>query len=254
MDATVPIAVVSVFLVSVVFSMFGQGGGSLYTPILLLLGYTASISVSTSLTLNLITALIATFVYYRGGLVNGRLALAFIPGIVVGAFLGGALGNFVDSRILLWLLVAFLAVAGARMVSTYWETGRPEDAGQRSLTRNLVLIIVLFSFAVGVLSGMLGVGGGILIVPFLIFVLKVPTKISAGVAAFVVVFSSLFGVLGRSAFGSLDATLVLLTAFAVAAGALIGARLMIRAKTGLVKVGFGLIMWFFAAQIAWKLL
>ena len=58
-------AVVSVFLISVVFSMFGQGGGSVYTPTLFLLGYSTIVSTSTSLVLNLVTACFATFVYYR---------------------------------------------------------------------------------------------------------------------------------------------------------------------------------------------
>ena len=62
MDLLLGVAIVSVFFVSLIFSMFGQGGGSLYTPILVLLGYAALISVSTSLVLNLITALFATIV------------------------------------------------------------------------------------------------------------------------------------------------------------------------------------------------
>ncbi len=77
MDLLLGVAIVSVFLVSFVFSMFGQGGGSLYTPILFILGYATLVSVSASLVLNLITALFATIVYYRSRLVDLRLALAF---------------------------------------------------------------------------------------------------------------------------------------------------------------------------------
>ena len=96
--------------------MFGQGGGSVYTPTLFLLGYGALISTSTSLVLNLATALSATVVYYNRKLVDLRLASAFIPGIIVGSFLGGAWGNFVDSALLMWLFVEFLIGAGGRMV------------------------------------------------------------------------------------------------------------------------------------------
>lgn len=254
MDLTLGIAVVSVFLIAVVFSMFGQGGGSLYTPTLYLLGYAALVSVSTSLVLNLVTALFATIVYFRKKLVDLGLAFAFVPGIVAGSFLGGAMGNFVDATVVLWLFVAFLLGAGGRMVATHWEGAEPEAAGRRRPAPAMVAIIVIFSFGVGVLSGLLGVGGGILIVPFLIFAYKVPTKLSAGTAGFVVIFSSLFGVLGHSAFGHLDATLILATLVAVALGANLGARLMVRTRTGWVKVGFGLIMWAFAVQLIAKLL
>ena len=74
MDVSFVIALASVFLVSLIFSMFGQGGGSLYTPILVLLGYATLVSVSASLVLNLITALFATLVYFRSKLVDLRLA------------------------------------------------------------------------------------------------------------------------------------------------------------------------------------
>ena len=247
-------AVVSVLLISVIFSMFGQGGGSVYTPTLFLLGYATLVSTSTSLVLNLATALIATVVNYREKLVNLRLASAFIPGIVVGSFLGGAWSNFVDSTLLLWLFVAFLIGAGARMVYTRWEKVVTTETGKKLATSLSYTVVALFSLGVGLLSGLLGVGGGILIVPFLIFAYRVPTKQSAGTAGFVVIFSSLFGVLGHSAFGHLDYGLILPTLLAVAVGGTIGARFMVRTRSEWVKVGFGLLMWAFAVQLIAKLL
>jgi uncharacterized protein len=234
--------------------MFGQGGGSLYTPTLFLLGYTTLISVSTSLTLNLVTALSATLVYYRQKLVDLRLATAFIPGIVTGSFVGGALGNFADTGLLLWLFVIFLVGAGGRMVYTYREKAKTAQPASLSPSHLIYAIIGLFSLGVGVLSGLLGVGGGILIVPFLIFAYKIPTKRSAGTAGFVVIFSSLFGILGHSAFGYLDYTLILPTILAVAVGGTLGARLMVRTSSKWVKVGFGLLMWAFALQLTVKLI
>ena len=253
MEFVLEAAVASIFLISIVFSMFGQGGGLLYTPTLVLLGYTALVSVSTSLVLNLVTALFATVVFYRQKLVDMRLALALIPGISVGAFVGGALGNFVDSTVLLWLFVVLLFGAGARMVYTHWEQAPSEERAPGPPSLSMYAVMALFSLSLGVLSGLLGIGGGILIVPFLLFAYRVPTKISVGTSGFVVIFSSLFGVLGHSAFGHLDAALILATLVAVAIGAFLGARLMVRTKADWVKVGFGLLMWAFAFQLIAKL-
>ena len=253
-DLVLLVAVASVFLISVVFSMFGQGGGSLYTPTLFLLGYTTLISVSTSLVLNLVTALVATIVYYRGRFVSLRLASAFIPGVVVGSFIGGIWSNFVDASLLLWLFVAFLIGAGGRMVYTHWEKAATTETEERNPALLTYIIIGLFSLGVGALSGLLGVGGGILIVPFLIFAYKVPAKQSAGTAGFVVIFSSLFGVLGHSAFGHLDYSLILPTLVAVAIGGTLGARFMVKTRSEWVKVGFGLLMWAFAVQLIAKLI
>ena len=247
-------ATLAVFFISIVFSMFGQGGGSVYTPTLFLLGYAALLSTSTSLVLNLVTALFATLVYYRGGLVDLSLASAFIPGIVVGSFIGGAWGNFVDSDVLMWVFVTFLIGAGARMVYTHWERTVTGDVRPRSPTKMNLELVGLFSLGVGLLSGLLGVGGGILIVPFLIFAYKVPTKLSAGTSGFVVIFSSLFGVLGHSAFGHLDYGLILPTLLAVAIGGVLGARFMVRTRTEWVKVGFGLLMRAYAIQLIANLL
>lgn len=234
--------------------MFGQGGGSVYTPTLFLLGYAALVSTSTSLVLNLVTALFATIIYYRGGLVNLRLASAFIPGVVVGSFVGGAWSNFIDSGFLMWLFVAFLIGAGARMIYTHWERAASGNEHPRSTTGLTLVVVSLFSLGVGLLSGLLGVGGGILIVPFLIFAYRVPTKQSAGTAGFVVIFSSLFGVLGHSAFGHLDYGLILPTLLAVAIGGVLGARLMVGTRSEWIKVGFGLLMLAFATQLIAKLL
>ena len=114
-------------------------------------------------------------------------------------------------------------------------------------------LVAVFSLVVGVMSGLLGVGGGIVIVPFLIFVYGVPTKQSAGTTGLVVIFSSLFGVLGHSAFGHLDYALILPAVIAVAIGGTLGARLMVRTDSEWVKVGFGILMWAIAVQLIVKL-
>jgi uncharacterized membrane protein YfcA len=253
MDTTLLIAVAAVFLVSIIFSMFGQGGGSLYTPILFLLGYAAVVSISTSLVLNLITALSAAIIYYRSNLIDLRMAVVFIPGICIGAFIGGAMTNFVNPEILLWLFVLFLAGAGARMVYTWWEKASAEEACPVQFSRGLYVGIVVFSFVVGIISGLLGVGGGTIIVPFLIFICRYPTKNSAGTVSFIVIFSSLFGVIGHSAFGSLDLELIAVTAVAVFIGATLGARYMVRIQPRYIKAGFGIILWVFALQLILKL-
>jgi hypothetical protein len=254
MDTTLLIAVAAVFLVSIIFSMFGQGGGSLYTPILFLLGYSALVSISTSLVLNLITALSAAIVYYRSNLIDLRIAVVFIPGICIGAFMGGAMNNFVNPAILLWLFVLFLAGAGTRMVYTWWEKASSEETCPIGFTRSMYAGIILFSFAVGIISGLLGVGGGTLIVPFLIFLCNYPAKNSAGTVSFIVIFSSLFGVIGHSAFGSLDLGLIAVTMVAVFVGATLGARYMIKIQPRYIKAGFGIILWLFALQLILKLI
>jgi uncharacterized membrane protein YfcA len=253
MDSTILIAIAAVFIVSIIFSIFGQGGGSLYTPILFLLGYAALTSISTSLVLNLITALSASIVYYRSNLVDIRFALLFVPGICLGAFLGGAMAALINPAILMWLFVIFLIGAGGRMIYTYWEKASPEGTCTIQFSKGMYALIVVFSFFVGIVSGLLGVGGGILIVPFLIFLCRYPTKNSASVVSFIVIFSSLFGVFGHLTSDGFDIPLILGYAVAVFVGATIGARSMVKVSSGYIKAGFGVVLWVFAIQLILKL-
>jgi len=253
MDSTLIVAIAAVFIVSVIFSMFGQGGGSVYTPILFLLGYATLTSISTSLVLNLITALSASIVYYRSNLVDIRFALWFVPGICIGAFLGGMAAAYINPVLLMWLFVIFLVGAGGRMIYTFWEKSSPEGACPVHYPAGMYALIVAFSFFVGIVSGLLGIGGGIIIVPFLIFLCRYPTKNSAGVVSFVVIFSSLFGVFGHLTSGGFDIPLIIGCAVAVVIGATIGARSMVKIQSGYIKAGFGVILLLFAVQLVLKL-
>ena len=93
------IAFVAIQVISGAFSMFGKGGGSLYTPVLVMLGMAVAPAISTALFLNLVTALTATIVFQRNKLLDCRFCLVFLPGanslIVTVTSLVGTVGRFV---------------------------------------------------------------------------------------------------------------------------------------------------------------
>ncbi|MGQ9583071.1 MAG: sulfite exporter TauE/SafE family protein [Thermoplasmatota archaeon] len=254
MDGTLLAVIILVFLIAFVFSMFGQGGGSVYTPVLVLMGFAPLISISTSLVLNLITSVSAGYIFYRNKMIDFKTSLIFVPGICIGALIGGALGNFVDTTILLWLFVFFLLGVGARTLYTYWEKGKVEGECPTGFSGNMLALITLVSFGIGLLSGLLGVGGGILIVPFMAYVCKYPVKWAAGSSCLIISFSAVFGIIGHSVFGSLDIPLILVTGCAVLIGGNLGAKTSVKLKSGSVKAGLGLIMWALAAQLVLELL
>jgi hypothetical protein len=245
--------IILVFLIALIFSMFGQGGGSVYTPTLFLLGYAVLISTSTSLVLNLITSMSAGYIFYRNKMIDFKTSMIFVPGICLGSLIGGAMGNFINTTVLLWLFVIFLITVGTRMIYTYWEQGKPEGVCPTGFSIPMYAVITCFGFAVGVLSGLLGVGGGILIVPFMVYVCKYPTKYAAGSSHLIISFSALFGIIGHSAFGNLDLSLILVTGVAVFIGGNLGARISMKFKSGMIKAGLGLIMLALALQLILKL-
>jgi hypothetical protein len=256
MDAntTLLLAITFAFVIAFIFSMFGQGGGSVFSPLLILLGYEVLLSTSTSLVLNLITSVSAGYIFYRNKMIDFKTSFIFVPGISVGAFIGGALSKSVNTTILLWLFVFLLFGLGARMVYTYWERRTVKEERPRSFSAAMYALIAFFGFAVGVISGLLGVGGGIFIVPFMVYVCKYPTKFAAGSSHLIISFSALSGIVGHAAVHSLDIPLIAVTGVAVLIGGNVGARVSMRFKSQMIRAGLGLLMWALAAELLVKLL
>jgi hypothetical protein len=240
-----------VLAISVVFSMFGKGGGSLYTPVLVMLGWDVGVSISTALFLNLVTALVATVVFARNRLVDFRFCTIFLPGTIAGSILGALLSSRAPKDLLLGLFAAFLVGAGTLMM----RSGKGE-AGQsvRRLSWSLGTLILVFSFAVGVLSSLIGVGGGLVIFPFLVLYMGYSAQKAAGANALIVTVSSLVGSVGHFAIGHIEYVLIGVTAIAAAIGAAVGSHVTVKASPKFVKVAFAFIMWFFAVEIVLHLL
>jgi uncharacterized protein len=253
-NSTMIAAVIFTFLIAFIFSMFGQGGGSVYSPMLILLSYSILFSTSTSLVLNLITSLSAGYIFYRKKMIDYKTSFIFAPGIIIGAFSGGALSKSFDTTFLLWLFVIFLVGVGARMIYSYWEKEKVEENSPKSLSPAIYALIAVFGLGVGFIAGLLGVGGGIFVVPFMVYVLKTPTKIAAGSSHLIISFSALAGIIGHATSHQFDIPLIVVTGIAVLIAGNLGARLSMKFKTNMIRAGLGLIMWAFAVLTLVKLL
>jgi len=253
-SSTLIAAVIFAFLIALIFSMFGQGGGSVYSPLLITLGYAILLSTSTSLVLNLITSLSAGYIFYRKKMIDYKTSFIFAPGIIIGAFSGGALSKFFDTTVLLWVYVVVLLVLGARMIYSYWEKEKVEENSPKSLTPAMYALIAVFGLGVGFIAGLLGVGGGIFVVPFMVYVLKTPTKIAAGSSHLIISFSAAAGIIGHATSHEFDIPLIVVTGIAVLIAGNLGARLSMNFKTKVIRAGLGLIMWAFAVMTLVKLL
>lgn len=240
-------------VIAFIFSMFGQGGGSLYSPVLILLGYSVAHSTSTSLVLVFITSVSAGYIFYREKLIDYKTSFIFAPGISIGAFIGGTLSQTMDSYYLMWIFVIFLLFLGARMVFSFWEEKEVVANIPRQLSRPMYALIAVVGLAIGFMAGLLGIGGGLFLVPFMVYIAKFPLKIAAGSSHLIISFSALAGILGHATSHQFDISLVVVTGLAVLLGGNLGARVSMKINTGALKAGLGLIMWAFAAQILFKL-
>ena len=226
--------------------MVGLGGGLIFSPMFVILGFAKSDAASASLFLNLIAAASATFTYSRKKMVDFSLSIPLVISSGLTAPIGSFLNVRIDLQPFLMIMAVVLAAAGARMLMS--PAGQVENSNITP-SQKIVGSLVIGGF-VGILGGLLGIGGGVFIVPLLIYALKTPTKISAASSTFIVCFSSLTGFIGYASMSKINWTFILPAAIASFAGGQAGARIMsTRLKGKTIRVIFSFLLFALCAKI-----
>ncbi|HEX9340218.1 MAG TPA: sulfite exporter TauE/SafE family protein [Thermoplasmata archaeon] len=198
MDALLLIVqAVLIFGVAFIYSNLGLGGGLLFVPILLSTGVAeSSIAVPISLTFTIATAASSTVNHYRQGLVDFRLGGALVAGALVGAVIGSlfTLVVLVDERSFKAFFIAVLAVFGTYMLWDWMRNARSVDEDDPSkLTPARKAGVTTATFGSGFLSGSMGIGGGLLNVPLLVYGLGRKTRKAIGTSALLIIPTSAVG-------------------------------------------------------------
>lgn len=239
-----------IFAVSFVFAMLGLGGGMLYMPIFHWLGFALKdVAVPLALLLNGLNTLLALIPYGRRGLVDWKGGLPMAAAALLFAPLGALASPRVPGR---WLLALFAAAVLLTAVRTLAVRSRPEPETAPPLLRRALWGSGAAALA-GFLGGLLGIGGGFLISPLLMW-LGYRTKEAAATTAYVVTFSSFSGFLGHAGHMTVQPLLLTGTVAAVVAASLLGSWFMAnRARPEWVKTVYGLVLLGVAAQLVWPL-
>ncbi|RMF71119.1 MAG: sulfite exporter TauE/SafE family protein [Planctomycetota bacterium] len=238
------------FVVALVFSMLGQGGGVLYTPIQVWSGIDFHVAATTSLFLIMTTSLSATIVFRKAKRVDWPLAIVLETVTAVGGLIGGLTSGRFSGPFLMVVFAAVIAFAAIFMVRDFqWDHEcAPRSSflswrrrlGDREYCVNLAVALPI-SFLAGAISGLVGVGGGILKVPMMVLLLGIPMEVAVGSSAFMIGLTAAGGFAGHVASGHWDWRVSLILAVAVFAGGQIGARLSLGLDRKRMKRGFG---WF----------
>ena len=243
---------VMIFFIAAIFSMLGLGGGIVYVPLFYWLGIDMLIAIPTALLLNAITSSSAAIMYLRKRMVDLSTAAPFIISSTIGAPVGAYFTKFTTVETLLWAFSVVLVLAGARMIFF-----KASDEGSKIADQNVkkrALAGVGLGFVIGMAAGLLGIGGGVFIVPVLV-ALGFGMKRASATSGFIVIFSSISGFLGHIGTGNLDAELMIYTAIAAFIGGQVGSRLMyskMRSRT--IKQMFGVVLCIMAVKIVSGLL
>jgi uncharacterized protein len=215
---------------------FGVGGGIITTPaISLLLGAPAIVAVATPLPVIFPSALVGSFTYAKAGEVSFRAAKwAAGPG-AFGAAIGAALTDVINAHLLLLVTAVLLGAQAVRVI-----TGGDYEIHARGSTPGLHYAIA--GLAAGLVSGLLGVGGGIIMVPILTTVLGMPLKRALGTSLVIISALVIPGTIVHTLLGHIDWGIFLVLTIGVIPGARIGAKLALRAKDRTLRLAVGLFL------------
>lgn len=214
------------FGVAFLYSSVGFGGGSGYLAAMSLFAISTQLIASTALTLNILAASIAFLTYRQSGHFEPALLWPFLLTSIPASFVGG----YVHLPDQLYLMVLYAALAYVGIQLLLWDRTLRSKTGPKRFSWAAILASGLL---IGLLSGMVGLGGGIFLSPLLVLTgWGTPKQAAASSAGFIVV-NSASGLLGRIFGGTfLLGTLGAALLPAGLAGALIGSRLGARYLSG----------------------
>ncbi len=251
MGASLLIALAAIiFVVGLVFAMFGQGGGSFFVPIMVAFGVPFHRAATASLFILMATSVSAALVYWRSKMIDWKLALVVDPITDLMAFVAGYFAIRVPGSTLKILFALVLVLASYFMFRPVSATRRPSGRrfglwrrrfGGHDYSVNLLAAIPL-SGAAGVVAGLLGISGGLFKVPLLVLLCGVPLKVAIATSSFMVALTGLGGFLGHSLSESVDWRLALVLAAAAFAGGSLGARISLKTDKARLKKLFGALL------------
>jgi uncharacterized membrane protein YfcA len=237
-----------IFIVSFIFAMLGLGGGMVYVPVLQWAGFSMKeVAIPLGLLLNGLNTLLALIPFARKKLVDWKGGLAMAIAALIFSPLGAYTSQFVPEKPLMLLFALAVIVAAAR---TLWASKQEEPEEVMPLKKRSIIGSGVGAFA-GFAGGLLGIGGGFIIAPILMW-MGYKTKEAAATTAFVVTFSSFSGYLGHAAEGQMNWTLTILVVVAVIIASQLGAMFMSsKAKPQWVKQLYGVVLLLIAVKLVW---
>jgi uncharacterized membrane protein YfcA len=289
-----PVAVVLLgAAIGMLSGLFGVGGGFLGTPMLnIVFGVPYNVAAGTSLAQILGTSVSAAAKHRGLGNVDAKLGFCMLLGGWVGLESGARIVEALKTAepvtiagrtvagLDLFVPIVFIVLLPTVATVMWWESRRaqkraprggvvetPIAKGLRSIRIPPVMqfagagipgtslwILVGIGFGAGFMSGFLGVGGGFVLVPTLIYALGVPTRTAIGTGLFNMIFLSTFGTFTHAHKGNVDPVLVTLLLVGSIIGAWIGASITRKVRGARIRYWFSLVVYGAAAAVLAKLI
>ena len=272
MQIYLPIAEVSVnaFLllglggmVGILSGMFGVGGGFLMTPLLFFIGIPPAVAVATEANQIVASSFSGALAHFKRRTLDMKMGTVLLVGGLIGAAIGVQIFNALKAMGQVDLLVrlcyvVFLGIVGGLMFIESLNALRKSKSGKpapqrkkhglvhtlpfkmRFRTSGLYISVIpplIIGVAVGILAAIMGVGGGFIMVPAMIYLLGMPTKVVVGTSLFQIIFVTAFTTLLHATTNfTVDVVLAVLLLVGGVIGAQIGTRIGARLKAEQLRI------------------
>lgn len=229
----IPLGIVAGLLGSII----GLGGGIIIVPVLTFFGFSPVMASSNSIFAVFSNAAASSISYakqqkiqYSIGL---KLGLLSIPGTIIGAYLSSDI-----TPSLFKILFALILISA----SIYIFSTRKIEPKIQNFSKLIMILAVGSSFLAGIISGLFGVGGGIIFVPLMVVMMGLSMKNAAPTSQFILLFASFSALITHSVLGHPDFYHVLLLSSGAFVGGLLGARLSIEIKENTLKILISIVL------------
>ncbi len=229
------IAIFCGFITGLLSGLFGIGGSIISTPALrLAMNTSAEIALGTPLPVIIPTALFAGYNFVRAKMVDKRLVFFALPAGILGTVTGSYTTKYIDARYLMIATAGLLIYSAVRFIKTANDR---DVSGCFSRAK-----VVAIGFAAGFVSGLLGVGGGIILIPGFHLILGVPVQVAMGSSLIIIAVMAIPGSIIHYLLEHVDVTLFLGLTSGVIPASFLGSKISVNIKAKLIKKAFGIFL------------
>ena len=225
------------FAAGILGSIIGLGGGIIIVPVLTFFGFPPTLTASNSIFAVFSNAVASSISYaklrrieYSIGL---KLGLLSIPGTIIGAYVSSEI-----TPQFFKILFALILISA----SIYIFSKRKVEPKNYNLSKQIMLLAIAASFLAGIISGLFGVGGGIIFVPLMVISMGLSMKNAAPTSQFILLFASGSALVTHTILGHPDFYQALLLSAGAFVGGLVGARLSLEIKENSLKILISIVM------------
>ena len=192
-------------LVGGALGLLGGGGSTLAVPLLVYgLGMEPRSAIASSLVIVGLAAAFGATRYWRSGEVDGRIAMAFGVTGAIGSAAGAQLSRFFPSQV---LMIGFSLLVVIAAVFMFRNRGKATSRERKEL-HVISPKILLAGLGTGLLTGLVGIGGGFLIVPVLALMVGLPMRLATGTSLLIIFINALGGIASYGTYLSFDAAIL----------------------------------------------